>query len=1219
MASDPPPKGQPKTVQLGRYEVIARIAAGGMGAVFRARDPETGRDLALKVLMPEMAAKPAMLERFRREARHAAKLQHDNIVKTYELEESQGKYFIPMEFVDGTDLLRHIDGHAPLDPEETRQIMIQACRALKQAHAQGLVHRDIKPSNFLLIDKNGRYHVKLTDFGLAREASNGEFRVTRAGTTVGTVDYMSPEQASDSGSADIRSDLYSLGCTWYHMLTGNTPFCEGGLAERILAHLKEEPPDVRRFNPRASKALVQVLKKLLAKKPRDRYQTPADLLEVLHALDPIAKPTKSARERPGVEDDEEEVATPRRPAGKARAKGARRGDDETATDGTDSAAAPASKRKLWVAAAAAAGVVLLAVVGVVAALKWPRGPADDGKPEAKDGDTPPAVRPGDPIIKPGPDHKGGPTVKKPEWPPLYEPKTPPDLAALRDRIDAAFPRIEQTRNGPPLRIKRTGEETGAAFVTLAAALAKAPDGPVTVEIHDNGPLYWSAASVRGRDVTVAAAKGYRPLIVWDVRKTVQERKAETPAQDGARPYNFLRIERGRLRLEGVDVVLQCPEKSAESLTLLRAVDADLHVENCTFSVSGRAAGPVAVARVGATKAETRRCRFTRCVLRGNSMQALDLDAPGGEVLFEDCLAAAGEHPLFRVVSREQPANVRVVRSTFTGAQTLLELDAAQPGENSPALNWLSWDSVLSRSSDAAGGDLISLSPNSDASKIHWEAVNTLYAGWQTLLTGSEPIRQGVAATWARVMKWPEGDRSIPDTWPAAQPELAEVGPAYFRTAKTPVAFAATSNKEGPIGCPLEQLPPARDNWVRLACERFVTRPPDFLDDAAPPDIPPPEGQLFTGQTLDLASVDVGAFLQEKQRSPGLASNVVLRLKGSGRLKMTPVKLKGLHLTLYFEQPADDAKRLVLTLPSSAEGTKMPEALLEIDGGLDVINGEFELPDDATKAVTASLFKVSGGDLRLYRCRLTGPHQSPPPANYRGLILFDGSGDLAADKARQCAINASALVTDKSAILINGVGARVSLKQSAVVSGGQALHVDLGPAFKGRSNVQLVAQNSTFAARRALVLMEDALTGEPTFEPVVIQTSRCAYQYPFRDAKGVGGLVRFNGDALARGLFVWQSDADLYDKRLQFACQSTTVEPPRPFPEWQAAWAEQCGPYTLTTPANTFTLQRQFEAGKSWSLEQLLLTAPNVFPTDGKPPRYGADLIANGFVKKPKRP
>src|SRR5262249_37239845 len=157
-------------------------------------------------------------------------------------------HFLALEFVDGTDLYQHIRQVGMLDPEEAHSIATQAAQALDCAHQQGVVHRDIKPSNILLTQRDGQLVAKLTDFGCARLAGDDEYRLTETGHTVGTVDYMAPEQARDGKLADIRSDLYSLGCTLFHMLAGHAPFSEGTLTERLYKHAEAEVPDVRRFN-----------------------------------------------------------------------------------------------------------------------------------------------------------------------------------------------------------------------------------------------------------------------------------------------------------------------------------------------------------------------------------------------------------------------------------------------------------------------------------------------------------------------------------------------------------------------------------------------------------------------------------------------------------------------------------------------------------------------------------------------------------------------------------------------------------------------------------------------------------------------------------------------------------------------------------------------------------------------------------------------------------
>jgi serine/threonine-protein kinase len=266
-----------------------------MSAIYRARDEETGREVALKVLPPEFAENPIRLKRFFREARAAAKLQHENIVAVYDYGYSGGVYYIAMELVEGQDLHAHVAAQGPLPSHEAIEILNQAARALSHAYFQGIVHRDVKPSNLLVAypppaavapspDRRTPL-VKLTDFGLALDwTSLDESRLTRHGTTLGTVDYMAPEQARGTHIVDTRSDLYGLGCTCYFMLTGRAPFPEGDVPDKLYKHVFATPADPREFNARIPDGLITVLGKLLQKRPQDRYQTPAELLVDLDRL-----------------------------------------------------------------------------------------------------------------------------------------------------------------------------------------------------------------------------------------------------------------------------------------------------------------------------------------------------------------------------------------------------------------------------------------------------------------------------------------------------------------------------------------------------------------------------------------------------------------------------------------------------------------------------------------------------------------------------------------------------------------------------------------------------------------------------------------------------------------------------------------------------------------------------------------------------------------------
>ncbi|HWL09245.1 MAG TPA: serine/threonine-protein kinase, partial [Planctomicrobium sp.] len=267
--------------RIGKYELIRKLGAGGMGTVFLATDSDLKRTVALKVLPRDRANNPTLVRRFKSEGQAAALLQHRNIVSVFEAGQADGYLFLALEFVDGIDLLEWVHRHGPVSAKRSVEVMRQAAEALQHAYERNIVHRDIKPSN-LMISRDGT--VKLTDMGLARSIDDTlDTTITRDGTTVGTVDYMAPEQASSSKAADIRSDLYSLGCTWYHLLTGTPPYPQGSVTNKIAAHIGAPLPDPRTMNPKIPEAVTAVIHRLMAKRKEQRYQTPAELLEDLNS------------------------------------------------------------------------------------------------------------------------------------------------------------------------------------------------------------------------------------------------------------------------------------------------------------------------------------------------------------------------------------------------------------------------------------------------------------------------------------------------------------------------------------------------------------------------------------------------------------------------------------------------------------------------------------------------------------------------------------------------------------------------------------------------------------------------------------------------------------------------------------------------------------------------------------------------------------------------
>lgn len=263
--------------RLVHFLIGEPIGVGGSGAVFRAMDESLDRPVAIKVLAADLAANPEFLRRFQLEARAAARLDHENIARAYYSGADRGWHFIAFEFVEGVTLKEMIGRRGALPVSETIRYLQQLAQALEHAGSRGIVHRDVKPSN-VIITPDG--HAKLVDMGLARLDGPAD-GMTRTGATLGTFDYISPEQALEPRSADSRSDLYSLGCTIYHALTGRSPTPEGTAARKLAHHQNEHPTDPRDFNPEISDALVRVLERMMAKDPARRYASPNDLLQAL--------------------------------------------------------------------------------------------------------------------------------------------------------------------------------------------------------------------------------------------------------------------------------------------------------------------------------------------------------------------------------------------------------------------------------------------------------------------------------------------------------------------------------------------------------------------------------------------------------------------------------------------------------------------------------------------------------------------------------------------------------------------------------------------------------------------------------------------------------------------------------------------------------------------------------------------------------------------------
>ncbi len=262
------------------YQIDRMIGQGGFGRVYGARDVRLGRDVAIKVIRPELAGARAFLERFRKEGTALAKFRHPGIVPIYDIREHDGLIYYMMPLIEGDTLRQKLDRGRVIPPKAAQRILLELCDCLGATHRAGIVHRDIKPDNVILEGILGK--TLLMDFGVAKSVA--DLSATMSGVIVGTPTYMSPEQASGDTNVDHRSDIYSLGVLAYHMLTGRPPFIGASPHAVIAGHVADRATPIRKLNPSVPKAMADAVEKCLAKEPEHRFQSAGELAAELETI-----------------------------------------------------------------------------------------------------------------------------------------------------------------------------------------------------------------------------------------------------------------------------------------------------------------------------------------------------------------------------------------------------------------------------------------------------------------------------------------------------------------------------------------------------------------------------------------------------------------------------------------------------------------------------------------------------------------------------------------------------------------------------------------------------------------------------------------------------------------------------------------------------------------------------------------------------------------------
>jgi serine/threonine-protein kinase len=275
---------------MTRYVILDRLGSGSMGRVYRARHLMMHREVALKIIAPEISNNDRVVARFQREMKLVGKLDHPHVVRAFDADHDRGLLYIAMEYVQGDSLGHRLKTKGLIPPGEMVEYAAQAALGLHHAHGQNIVHRDVKPSN-LLVNKEGTLKVLDLGLGVLLEADDAASFATADGIAVGTIDYMSPEQACGK-DVDRRSDLYSLGCTMYHLLTGKLPFPGTSPVERLGARINGKPVPLREVKPDLPAKLVQVIDTLMANRPSERYSDASEAADALRAL--LGKPASRA-------------------------------------------------------------------------------------------------------------------------------------------------------------------------------------------------------------------------------------------------------------------------------------------------------------------------------------------------------------------------------------------------------------------------------------------------------------------------------------------------------------------------------------------------------------------------------------------------------------------------------------------------------------------------------------------------------------------------------------------------------------------------------------------------------------------------------------------------------------------------------------------------------------------------------------------------------------
>lgn len=1167
--------------QLGKYRLRKRIGAGGMGSVYLATDTELNRVVALKILPKEKASNPTLVKRFKAEAQAVAQLKHENIVTVYEAGEIDGFLYIALEYVEGIDLYDWICKRGPVPPKRSLEIIKQIARAMQHAGSIGIVHRDIKPSN-VLIRRDGV--CKLTDFGLARSVDDAtETGITRAGTTVGTVDYMAPEQARDSKSADMRSDIYSLGCTWYHMLAGMPPFGEGSLTNKLHAHGTKPPPDPREKNKAVPAAFVAIMHRMMSKKPADRYQSATILLadldrdhiardelshDVLAGLasdetapvEPVHEDedliTASAIDEPLPPEAYESPAPPER-----ESKRSKRRAEETSSHRSSggSRSHPSPPRVPAGAATSATPVVSedeqgsgfdaesLKFVGVVVAfvalilLIWV---SISRLANVFSGANTVPERPPVAVAQPAPTVKTETkttTVQAPEpetsdtdeasGQPIATLQNLPSIPSARAGEEAFIPawageldRLTQVAAQEQVRRVQVGPVSAdaTAHQQLVEALRQLPAAGGIIQLVGTGPYYLSPTQLpAGAKVTIAAADQSRPLIYLH---------AESRSSSQA----MLECIGGSLSLLGVDLAVTGRPDDASGLVLVAADDADLFVRNCSFTLSGERGGStVAFRSMGTSDAAAsapKKLWLDNTIIRGSGLQAFEIDQAACDMAALNCVFAAGDAPVLSLTqSTVLPATVdastlkrllRFCSCTLTSKGQGVAFDPGSGGMQPPATELSLVNSIVS--SATGGQNSVLVDVGGWPVRTVQESAQSKFMNLSCNVTGTQ------LAGWGQLVNWQDAGATPRSTapdfssiWSQQLPSEAVNSSAWPNVAQSNWGAATPAMFDSSTRT--IKTPAATDGGL-AGCN--VTSLAVF----APAQVEWAQALLSrqqwrgfeTTQTVqvDLERSDLGKIIGLNNWESG----TVFEISGSGYKTSSPIVVQNKSLVLAFKRSSDEAL-IVSPKPMSREDG---DAFISVQGGsIEIRQGTFRIPGPSQRVAPPWLLRVTDGSFSLVDCFVQGPMSHLP--RFEGLIDWNATAPADRSAPHQGLILNSYLASEKTAVRANLRGRDLFIRNSLLVGMSDLLALDVSGSDANIAGTLEVSQ-STLSASSSYFAVNAAIPASQSSNPLRCFVDESVFAPPLvSDAKQPPHpiLLTYHGDPQRTTHFQWWARRNAY--------------------------------------------------------------------------------------------